>query len=885
MNSKLHKILAILLMSIIILVDVSPVIALEEAWTYKMETSEVEIIKNPNYDYYLNHRDEFKYGYVPPKTLFPVAEPISGRRSKGDIPVPEKYDAREIGLISPVKNQNSTGTCWAHASMSSVETALKKSGDVDFCDFSELHLVHNTNKSTNLQDGGNIPFAMSYFSRLNGPKFEKDFPSTDSVSDDEVKVLPGHTIMEDFSKKSAEKQVGDMIVINKSEIKKFVMEYGAVIGSYHHDESGFIKDLNGIVDKTRYHLKKSELNHAVTIIGWDDSKKITDEVVGAYLIKNSWGTNFGDNGYFWVSYETFPENVGGKQSNYYVLTDVRDKVADNVYQYDEYGVAGFDGFKTLKTFIFANEFDKQSAKDEIITDIAFYNCNAKNTEFTVYIVERDDWKSKKLSNLSEENKVATGNINHSGYYTVPLENPRHITKNKFVIIMQLETDTEGVYAGLAATDTGEDKKPKNKKSYYWTGMSFNEAIGCMSLNAYSKVVLEEYTITINSSEGGIVKANKYKAKKGEEITLTIEPKEGYELDKIEVKKDDEEIILTSDNKFIMPEGNTIITAKFKEKPAEEYTVTIINDGNGNASADIQKGKTGTEVTLSATANSGYKFKEWQVINGDVTVSNNKFNIGNKDVEIKAVFEKISPNSETVKIIFDSNGGSFVPTQSIEKNTKAIRPTDPIRFGYTFMGWYRKFNQEELFNFNEKINEDTILIAKWEKNYNITPDPYYSKSNTWKTINATQITKTEEKKTEIKQIELKTTIKIGSKTLEKSINGKSVSIQMDVAPYIENGRTMLPIRFVAETLGFEVEWNNNTRTVILKNKDNTVELPIGTNKIIVNSVEYTSDVKTVIKDDRTFLPVANIARVLGMKDGKDVVWDELTKEVTIIKKLK
>ncbi len=122
--------------------------------------------------------------------------------------------------------------------------------------------------------------------------------------------------------------------------------------------------------------------------------------------------------------------------------------------------------------------------------------------------------------------------------------------------------------------------------------------------------------------------------------------------------------------------------------------------------------------------------------------------------------------------------------------------------------------------------------------------------------------------------------IGSKTLEKGLDGSTVEIQMDVAPYIVEGRTMVPIRFVAEALGFDVEWNEDTWTVIMKDKNNTVEIPVKTNKIIVNGYEYVSDVSPIIENDRTFLPIGNIARALGLKDGTDVIWNESTQEVII-----
>ena len=75
-------------------------------------------------------------------------------------------------------------------------------------------------------------------------------------------------------------------------------------------------------------------------------------------------------------------------------------------------------------------------------------------------------------------------------------------------------------------------------------------------------------------------------------------------------------------------------------PAAEHTVTVTNDGNGTASASHAKAVAGTEITLTATPNKGYHFKEWQVESPTgLVITNNKFLMPNGDVEIKAIFEK------------------------------------------------------------------------------------------------------------------------------------------------------------------------------------------------------------------------------------------------------
>ena len=133
---------------------------------------------------------------------------------------------------------------------------------------------------------------------------------------------------------------------------------------------------------------------------------------------------------------------------------------------------------------------------------------------------------------------------------------------------------------------------------------------------------------------------------------------------------------------------------------------------------------------------------------------------------------------------------------------------------------------------------------------------------------------------VEKTESEVVLSIGSKDMNNKYNGIASKKGMDVAPYIKNGRTMLPIRYIAEALGMGVTWDAKTRTVIIEDMFYRVEIPVNTNKIIVNGKTYTSDVKPEIKNNRTMLPIANIARALGLKDGEDIIWDNVKKQVVI-----
>lgn len=138
----------------------------------------------------------------------------------------------------------------------------------------------------------------------------------------------------------------------------------------------------------------------------------------------------------------------------------------------------------------------------------------------------------------------------------------------------------------------------------------------------------------------------------------------------------------------------------------------------------------------------------------------------------------------------------------------------------------------------------------------------------------------QKKAEHGTIPMKATVAIGSTKLFKNINGVETEVNMDVASFLKDGRTMLPLRYIAEALGFKVEWDRATRTVTLSDKSFKVVIPTSTNQIIVNGTTYYSDANPVIRNNRLMLPVANIARALGLKDGTDIIWDASARVATI-----
>ena len=184
-------------------------------------------------------------------------------------------------------------------------------------------------------------------------------------------------------------------------------------------------------------------------------------------------------------------------------------------------------------------------------------------------------------------------------------------------------------------------------------------------------------------------------------------------------------------------GDTTFTYTFA--PVDTYIVTVQSDGNGTASADVTYGATGTEVTLTATPSAGYQFKEWQVISGGVTITNNKFTIGTENVVVKAIFEEVPATTYTVT--FETNGGSAIASQKVEDGNKATKPADPTKEGYTFEGWYKDAALTVAYDFETAITADITLYAKWTQKAQISYTVVSGADGSWKLGSGTDYTLT------------------------------------------------------------------------------------------------------------------------------------------------
>ena len=241
--------------------------------------------------------------------------------------------------------------------------------------------------------------------------------------------------------------------------------------------------------------------------------------------------------------------------------------------------------------------------------------------------------------------------------------------------------------------------------------------------------VNEFKVAVGSEGHGTAVADKEVAKAGTLVTLTATPDEGYELDAWKVVSGG---VTVADNQFTMGSQDVEIKAAFKEKKDVLFKVEVESDGHGTASADVTEAKTGTVVTLTAVPDERYRLESWTVVIGGVTVTDNKFTMGEQDVKIRAVFSRIPVDLSTASV-------DAVPDQVY--TGKAISPALTVTGG----GFALKKGEDYTvaFSQNKEIGKAKATLTAIAPNtgtktvsFNIIPKgvAFSSVKGTWKTLN-------------------------------------------------------------------------------------------------------------------------------------------------------
>ncbi|MBE6049759.1 MAG: hypothetical protein E7214_03620 [Clostridium sp.] len=384
--------------------------------------------------------------------------------------VEEKYDPRPLGLTTSVKNQLGLSSCWTFAALANVETHLKYKGEKEY-DFSEEHMrwwAMQDEKGYGWDrrdfEGGYELISTGYLTSFAGPKNEADIPYYGRY---------GGTKPSNFDTAPVSKNVTGLVFVNgdKQSIKNAIKKYGSIDTGYYHDESYYDSKTNS------YCYTGDELpNHEVLVVGWDDNYPKENfggegkpSKNGAWLIKNSYGKDYGDEGYIWISYEDV--DCLNSAYDYNVAVESTKEIDKNekLYQHDPYGTVATYGLtkdgQDVEKLSFANVYDFSEEYNTLEKVMFLSYSEGSKYEISYAPFEND------TINLSKKVVLNSGTVAYKGYMSVDAKN-FNLPKGKGAIIVTLDGEKGNIQASIGDEETTEglfNAEANKGESYYIDG--------------------------------------------------------------------------------------------------------------------------------------------------------------------------------------------------------------------------------------------------------------------------------------------------------------------------------------------------------------------------------------------------------------------------------
>ena len=418
---------------------------------------------NPDYIDYIKNGGESKNGLVPDtKDLSYLAKSYAKQQSRlsPKTAVPSSYDMRDYGYAPATIDQGQYGICWAIQSTSVLESTLIRQNPL--ISFSANHLAwfsYIGNKESEAYNfkadllgdidpynsGGYGSTALGTLAAWKGPVSTAVMPQPDTKVSEKLRyrseyhvqdsICPGGSLITDG------RWVSQATV---SLVKQLMLEEKTAVGiDYYNDDFYYNPQTAAFYcDEPNY------TNHSVIIIGWDDNyskenfrENLRPEHDGAWLVKNSWGESFGENGVFWLSYE----DVNIKYSNTYTIEEADNY--ENNYQYDVGGwmmSVSADAFAdekyASKQGYMANIFTANG--DEQIEAVSFYTTDANSSyDISIYTgVSENEPTSGKIALKSQ-----SGTEFYCGYHTIELQSPVKLKAGERYSVVVKLTNPEYAY--------------------------------------------------------------------------------------------------------------------------------------------------------------------------------------------------------------------------------------------------------------------------------------------------------------------------------------------------------------------------------------------------------------------------------------------------------
>ena len=506
--------------------------------------------------------------------------------------LPSRYDGREQGYMTPVKNQGSYGTCWCFGTIVPLEAYMIKHGILDnttgrpattSIDLSESQLAwfnytaaydrlgmltgDSSNPSANyLNQGGTS--VMTTYTLMRGVG-----PASESVSALRYGVAPKSGLASQYAYNYNVANVTDVKWIpgsNLEAVKRAIMEYGA--GSISYFQAG---DYINTTTFAFYSDAFDHANHLVAVVGWDDNYSRDNFVSahkpahnGAWILKNSWGPAFGDQGYFYLSYE---DTVVYNEDFFFYQVENLD-TATKCYQYD--GTSNNVSYQAMgNQSQVANVFTARET--ELLQAVALATMD-EDTTYTLSIYRNPTSSSDPTSGTLAYTQ--TGFLAFGGYRRILLDSPVALgAGNRFSVVFTLNTPAsadDGKYIHIpydaSATETEE---PYVDNPCTWVHVNhgdtsfYREANGAwQDCPNYGDFRIKAYTgertfvvnaVPNNAAWGTVTVRNS---------TISAFPAQGYYVSGCEVVSGSADYTIDGNSIYVAPSSDCTLRVLFAQKP-------------------------------------------------------------------------------------------------------------------------------------------------------------------------------------------------------------------------------------------------------------------------------------------------------------------------------
>ncbi|MBU5429177.1 Ig-like domain-containing protein [Kineothrix sp. MSJ-39] len=436
--------------------------------------------------------------------------------SENELPAAYRSDAVEANgqmvsyLPTAFRNQNPYGICWTFSVLAACEASMIRNGlATGSIDLSERHLAYyfyNKGNTTDakggttgdyneavmagrnyLTQGGNTLLTMWHLVSWCGPVAEEKAPYNGLVADSSADMggLLGAANSTGAAYGEDACHVQNAFLINmgtsadvqrKQEVKKLIMQYGALGMSYYSSTSSQYDDP---AHDSYYNPDVTSTNHAVAVIGWDDSfpkENFAQQAPGdgAWLIRNSWGDeNAGcaQNGNFWLSYyDASINNIESAKKSTTRYAYVFDAQAadnyDNICQYD--GDAGMSVITITGGAKASNLFSVTAKGGEILRAVGI-GIGQTDTDCTLTVYKNPKAGDPQSGTLLLSQDV---HLTYPGYHTIPLTEALLFEEGDSYAVVYEFSDVVSLYVSVDKMYTSSEKPFISVSTYENPGVSF-----------------------------------------------------------------------------------------------------------------------------------------------------------------------------------------------------------------------------------------------------------------------------------------------------------------------------------------------------------------------------------------------------------------------------